>query len=77
MKDRVKRTNMKKPSHKLFRFMILTCGLCTVLGSFFSVVLIRVSSENKTLNQTIQNYTIQIDMLQKSDSSDLYLKNNK
>lgn len=75
MKDRIKRTNIKKPSHKLFHTMVFTCCISLVASSFLFALLIFVSNENKTLNQTIQNYTVQIDMLEKTDTNDTYLKN--
>lgn len=75
MKDRIKRTNIKKPSHRLFRTMIAVCSISLGLSGLLSFALIHVTGENKNLNQTIENYTLQIDMLQKNDS-DTYHKNN-
>lgn len=73
MKDKVTRTNQKRPSHRLFRAMILTVSLTCVFSVAALSILFNVSLDNKTLNKKIENYTVQIDMLEKSDS-ETYLK---
>lgn len=55
--------------------MIAVCSISLGLSGLLSFALIHVTGENKNLNQTIENYTLQIDMLQKNDS-DTYHKNN-
>ncbi len=66
MKDRIKRTNRKKPSHRIFRAMISVSFVTVICTVLFSVLLLNINNENKALNQKIENYTIQIDMLENS-----------
>ena len=72
MKDRVTRSNIKKPTHRLFRAMMVISVFTVVCTAFLSVVLFHVSNENKVLLNKIENYTVQIDLLENSDDS--YLK---
>jgi hypothetical protein len=72
MKDRVTRTNVKKPTHRLFRAMMSISFFTVVCTAFLSIVLFHVSNENKVLTKKIENYTVQIDLLENSD--DTYLK---
>ena len=61
MKDRVTRSNIKKPTHRLFRAMMVISVFTVVCTAFLSVVLFHVSNENKVLLNKIENYTVQID----------------
>lgn len=75
MKDRVTRTNVKKPSHRLFRGMLTIASLSCLIATFLGIVLVNVSHENKALTQKIDAYTIQMEQLEKEES--ILLKNNK
>ncbi len=73
MKDRVARTNIKKPSHRLFRGMIAVSSLTVCFATLLGLVLFQVSSENKSLTQKIDTYTIQMEKLEKDET--VLLKN--
>lgn len=74
MKDRIERTNTKKPSHNLFKVTVIVAVLTIISSIVFSILLFHLSGENKTLNQQINNYEIMIDKLE-NDDTNLYLKN--
>lgn len=74
MKDRIIRTNNKKASHNLFRFTVVVSIFTIISSIVFSILLFSFASENKILNQQINNYEIMIDKLE-SDDNNLYLKN--
>jgi cell division protein FtsX len=74
MKDRIKRNNRRKPSHRLFRTMLSVSFVTAISTVIFSLLLVNINKENKTLNQKIENYTIQIDMLENNDSENKTLQ---
>lgn len=74
MKDRIKRTNRRKPSHRIFRTMLSVSFVAVISTVIFSLLLVNINKENKTLNQKIENYTIQIDMLENNDSENKTLQ---
>jgi hypothetical protein len=74
MKDRITRKNVKKPSHRLFRAMISISAFTVLSAVAFSIVVVNLTNENNSLNQKIENYTVQIDMLNDLDNQ-TYTKN--
>jgi cell division protein FtsX len=70
MKDRIKRTAIKKPSHRLKRACIATVSFTLVFSSLALAILLNVSHENKMLNERIDNYTVQIDLLENKNDTD-------
>lgn len=68
MKDRIKRKNTKKVSHRLFRAMLSISFLTIVCGTLFTVLIVNINQENQALNKKIENYTYQIDLLDENDN---------
>lgn len=76
MKDRLQRTNVKKPSHHLTHAVASLSVLTVVILSAFSIFLFSLSKETKILNKTIDNYTEQINQLDTNIENNTLLKNN-
>ena len=72
MKDRIERKNRKKPSHKIFHTMIFFSVFTACFSVLFSFLFLNLTKENNTLNQKIENYSIQIDMMKNSEETNHY-----
>lgn len=76
MKDRIRRTDIKKPSHRLKQACLIVSCLSLVFGSFALAILLKYSGENKQLTQRIDNYTVQINMLEQTNDDDARLQHD-
>lgn len=64
MKDRVKRTGVKKVSHRLVRASVLIASVSLLLSSALTAVIVHVASDSITLNESITHYGQEIDSIE-------------
>lgn len=78
MKDRVTRTYRKKPKHSLRTAMIFMVLFTTCVVSASAVILTVFGKENRELSRRIDNYSQEVDYLEKEndDSLQKYIHKN-
>ncbi len=74
MKDRIERTYKKKPRHSLKTAMVLMVAFTAVVSASSIAVLSIYGKQNSEMSKKIDNYSAQIDYLEKEndDSNQLY-----
>ncbi len=74
MKDRIERTYKKKPRHLLKTAMLLMVAFTAVISASSIAVLSIYGKQNSEMSKKIDNYSAQIDYLEKEndDSNQLY-----
>ena len=74
MKDRIERTYKKKPRHSLKTAMLLMVTFTAVVSASSIAVLSIYGKQNSEMSKKIDNYSAQIDYLEKEndDSNQLY-----
>ena len=74
MKDRIERTYKKKPRHSLQTAMLLMVAFTAVVSASSIAVLSIYGKQNSEMSKKIDNYSAQIDYLEKEndDSNQLY-----
>ncbi len=74
MKDRIERTYKKKPRHSLKTAMLLMVAFTAVVSASSIAILSIYGRENSEMSKKIDNYSVQIDYLEKEngDSNQLY-----
>lgn len=74
MKDRIERTYKKKPRHSLKTAMLLMVVFTAVISASSIAVLSIYGKQNSEMSKKIDNYSAQIDYLEKEndDSNQLY-----
>ncbi len=74
MKDRIERTYKKKPRHSLKTAMLLMVAFTAVISASSIAVLSIYGKQNSEMSKKIDNYSAQIDYLEKEndDSNQLY-----
>ncbi len=74
MKDRIERTYKKKPRHSLKTAMLLMVAFTAVISASSIAVLSIYGMQNSEMSKKIDNYSAQIDYLEKEndDSNQLY-----
>ncbi len=74
MKDRIERTYKKKPRHSLKTAMLLMVAFTAVVSASSIAVLSIYGKQNSEMSKKIDNYSAQIDYLEKEndDSNQLY-----
>jgi hypothetical protein len=69
MKDRIKRTQTYKAPHRL-RHAAFTVALVSLFGSSLATAfLIHYSQENRDLTAQIENYSVQVDLIERSNEN--------
>ncbi|MBQ8142053.1 MAG: hypothetical protein IJ194_02715 [Bacilli bacterium] len=64
MKDKTRHNHVKKPSHRLKRACILLSAFTLCCSALASVALLHYTNENATLSAKIDNYNVQINLLE-------------
>lgn len=77
MKDRLKHTNRKKPSHILRNASIFMVALTSLSLLVFIPLLSKYSKMNLELSKQIDNYTYEVDRLENQNAETLQKLNQK
>lgn len=77
MKDRIKRTYHKKPSHRLKYAMIVVAAFTMVVSAGSIAVISYYSKSNSEISNRINNYSAQIDYLEQENKDNLQKHNQK
>jgi|WetSurMetagenome_2_1015567.scaffolds.fasta_scaffold832148_2 hypothetical protein len=64
MKDRTQRTGVRKASHRLRNAFFGVAALSITFSSLSAFYLIHYTQECESLNKTIENYNVQIDLIE-------------
>ncbi len=77
MKDRIERTYRKKPRHSLKTAMLLMVAFTAVVSASSIAILSVYGKKNSEMSKKIENYSTQIDYLEKENDDSIQLYNRK